>query len=55
MLSKNNKKENITKIKTSTSVTLDVEVIIDEDGKLGIGYHNHSKYYNDKICLKNQV
>ena len=52
MLSKNNVKENITKIKTSASVTIGVEVIIDENGKLGIGYHNHSKYYNDKIFFQ---
>ena len=52
MLSKNNVKENITKIKTSTSVTIGVEVIIDEVGKLGIGYPNHSKYYKDKIFFQ---
>ena len=52
MLSKRNVKENITKIKTSTSVAIGVEVIIDEDGKLGIGYHNHSKYYNDNFFFQ---
>jgi hypothetical protein len=52
VLSKNNVKENITKIKTSTSVTIGVEVIIDEVGKLGIGYPNHSKYYKDKIFFQ---
>ena len=52
MLSKNNVKENITKIKTSISVTIGVEVIIDEVGKSGIGYPNHSKYYKDKIFFQ---